>query len=127
MTASNKVAVVTGAGTGIGKAVAVALLRHGWKVALAGRRREPLEQAIRDAGADAASALAVPTDVADPASVQALFTATKQRFGRVDLLFNNAGISVGRPVRGPDVRAVEERRRHQPDGLVPVRTGRVPR
>jgi len=97
MTASNKVAVVTGAGTGIGKAVAVALLRHGWKVALAGRRREPLEQAIRDAGGDAASALAVPTDVADPASVQALFTATKQRFGRVDLLFNNAGISVGGP------------------------------
>ncbi len=97
MSASNKVAVVTGAGTGIGKAVAVALLRHGWTVALAGRRREPLEQAIRDAGGDAASALAVPTDVADPASVQALFTAAKQRFGRVDLLFNNAGISVGGP------------------------------
>ena len=98
MSASNKVAVVTGAGTGIGKAVAVALLRHGWKVALAGRRREPLEQAIRDAGGDAASALAVPTDVADPASVQALFTAAKQRFGRLDLLFNNAGISVGGPL-----------------------------
>jgi NAD(P)-dependent dehydrogenase (short-subunit alcohol dehydrogenase family) len=97
MSASNKVAVVTGAGTGIGKAVAVALLRHGWKVALAGRRREPLEQAIRDAGGDAAGALAVPTDVADPASVQALFTAAKQCFGRVDLLFNNAGISVGGP------------------------------
>jgi NAD(P)-dependent dehydrogenase (short-subunit alcohol dehydrogenase family) len=91
MSASNKVAVVTGAGTGIGKAVAIALLRHGWKVALAGRRREPLEQAIRDAGGDAAGALAVPTDVADPASVQALFTAATQRFGRVDLLFNNAG------------------------------------
>jgi NAD(P)-dependent dehydrogenase (short-subunit alcohol dehydrogenase family) len=97
MSASNKVAVVTGAGTGIGKAVAVALLRHGWRVALAGRRREPLEQAIRDAGVDAAGALAVPTDVADPASVRALFTATKERFGRVDLLFNNAGISVGGP------------------------------
>jgi len=97
MSASNKVAVVTGAGTGIGKAVAVALLRHGWEVALAGRRREPLEQAIRDAGGDAASALAAPTDVADPVSVQALFTGTKQRFGRVDLLFNNAGISVGGP------------------------------
>jgi NAD(P)-dependent dehydrogenase (short-subunit alcohol dehydrogenase family) len=97
MSASNKVAVVTGAGTGIGKAVAIALLRHGWKVALAGRRREPLEQAIRDAGGDAAGALAVPTDVADPASVQALFTAATQRFGRVDLLFNNAGISVGGP------------------------------
>jgi NAD(P)-dependent dehydrogenase (short-subunit alcohol dehydrogenase family) len=97
MSASNKVAVVTGAGTGIGKAVAVALLRHGWRVALAGRRREPLEQAIRDAGVDAAGALAVPTDVADPASVRALFAATKERFGRVDLLFNNAGISVGGP------------------------------
>jgi len=97
MSASNKVAVVTGAGTGIGKAVAVALLRHGWAVALAGRRREPLEQAIRDAGGDAASALAAPTDVADPVSVQALFTGAKQRFGRIDLLFNNAGISVGGP------------------------------
>ncbi len=97
MSASTKVAVVTGAGTGIGKAVAVALLRHGWRVALAGRRREPLEQAIRDAGVDAVGALAVPTDVADPASVRALFAATRERFGRVDLLFNNAGISVGGP------------------------------
>jgi NAD(P)-dependent dehydrogenase (short-subunit alcohol dehydrogenase family) len=97
MNASNRVAVVTGAGTGIGKAVAVALLRHGWRVALAGRRREPLEQAIRDAGTDAGSPLAVPTDVADPGSVRALFAATTERFGRVDLLFNNAGISAGGP------------------------------
>jgi NAD(P)-dependent dehydrogenase (short-subunit alcohol dehydrogenase family) len=97
MNASSKVAVVTGAGTGIGKAVAVALLRHGWSVALAGRRREPLDQAIVDAGGGAARAIAVPTDVADPASVDALFAAAKGAFGRVDLLFNNAGISIGGP------------------------------
>jgi len=97
MNASSKVAVVTGAGTGIGKAVAVALLRHGWNVALAGRRREPLDQAIVDAGSGATRAIAVPTDVADPASVDALFAAAKGAFGRVDLLFNNAGISIGGP------------------------------
>jgi NAD(P)-dependent dehydrogenase (short-subunit alcohol dehydrogenase family) len=87
-----KSAIVTGAGTGIGKAAALALLRSGYRVALAGRRREPLEQAIAQAGADSTRALAMPTDVADPDSVAALFAAVKSRFGRLDLLFNNAGI-----------------------------------
>ena len=92
MPSSPKFAVVTGAGTGIGKAVALALLKDGYRVALAGRRREPLEQAIAEAAAPAGAALAVPTDVGDPASVGALFARVREAFGRLDLLFNNAGI-----------------------------------
>jgi NAD(P)-dependent dehydrogenase (short-subunit alcohol dehydrogenase family) len=91
MTSSQQTAIVTGAGTGIGRAVAVALLNSGYRVALAGRRRELLDQAIAAASAPAGAALAVPTDVSDPASVRALFAATKAAFGRLDLLFNNAG------------------------------------
>ena len=87
---ANKVAVVTGAGTGVGKAVALALLREGYAVALAGRRKEQLDEAVREGGASA-KALAVPTDVTDPASVKALFAKVKETFGRLDLLFNNAG------------------------------------
>ena len=90
---SNKVAIVTGAGTGIGKAVAVALLQDGYRVALAGRRKEPLGQAVAAAGPSGAHALAVPTDVSDPQSVRALFARTTEAFGRLDLLFNNAGIN----------------------------------
>jgi NAD(P)-dependent dehydrogenase (short-subunit alcohol dehydrogenase family) len=92
MAAHNRVAIVTGGGTGIGKAAALALLKDGYRVALAGRRKEPLEKAIADAGVEAGRALAVPTDVADPKSVQALFAKTKQTFGRLDVLFNNAGV-----------------------------------
>ena len=84
------VAIVTGAATGIGKAIALALLSKGWQVAFSGRRKEALEAAIGEA-ADAAGALAVPSDVTDPASVKELFAATVARFGRVDLLVNNAG------------------------------------
>ena len=84
------VAIVTGAATGIGKAIALALLAHGWKVAFSGRRKEALEAAIGEAS-DPANALAMPSDVTDPASVKALFAATVERFGRVDLLVNNAG------------------------------------
>ena len=90
MTTSSKVAVVTGAGTGIGKASALALLAAGYSVALAGRRGELLEQTVTESGAGE-RAFAVPTDVARPASVNALFAATKAKFGRVDVLFNNAG------------------------------------
>ena len=93
MNSSTKVAIVTGAGTGIGKAVAVALLQEGYRVALAGRRKERLDQAVADAGPAGARALVVPTDVSDPQSVRALFVRTKEAFGRLDLLFNNAGIN----------------------------------
>jgi NAD(P)-dependent dehydrogenase (short-subunit alcohol dehydrogenase family) len=85
------VAVVTGAGSGIGRHVARALLAHGHRVALAGRRREPLEETLAGSAAGADAGIAVPTDVADPASVDALFDAVAARLGRVDLLFNNAG------------------------------------
>ena len=87
-----KCAVVTGAGTGIGKAAATALLHDGYRVAFAGRRREPLEAAIAEAKVPANQALAVPTNVADPASVAALFAEVKAAFGRLDVLFNNAGV-----------------------------------
>ena len=86
-----KVAIVTGAGTGIGKAAALALLHDGYCVVLAGRRAEPLAAVIALSGAGE-RALAVPTDVSDPDSVKALFDATVQAFGRVDVLFNNAGV-----------------------------------
>jgi NAD(P)-dependent dehydrogenase (short-subunit alcohol dehydrogenase family) len=83
------IAVVTGAGSGIGRAAAQALLADGWNVVLAGRREAQLRETLR--GGDG---LVVPTDVTDPASVSALFSATLQRYGRVDLLFNNAGIGL---------------------------------
>ena len=86
-----KIALVTGAGTGIGRATSLALLRAGYGVALAGRRPEPLTNVIAEAGDLAPHALAVATDVSDPASVDALFAAIETRFGRLDLLFNNAG------------------------------------
>ena len=87
-----RIAIVTGAGSGIGRAAALALLRDGWRVALAGRRREPLDAVASEAGVGG-STLVVPTDVSRPEDVQALFAATVERFGRVDLLFNNAGVS----------------------------------
>ncbi len=93
MAQPNKAAIVTGAGTGIGKAVALTLLRDGYRVALAGRRREPLEHTAAESG-DPARTLVVPTDVSDAGSVQALFAAVEEHFGRLDLLFNNAGIFV---------------------------------
>jgi NAD(P)-dependent dehydrogenase (short-subunit alcohol dehydrogenase family) len=85
-----RIAIVTGAGTGIGRAVALGLLEHGYSVLLAGRRAELLNQAVEASGAGA-RARAVPTDVADPHSVRALFDSTRDTFGRLDLLFNNAG------------------------------------
>lgn len=87
-----KVAIVTGAGSGIGKAAALALLQGGYRVVLAGRRQEPLADVAQVSGAPE-RALVVPADVSDEASVVALFDAALQAFGRVDVLFNNAGIS----------------------------------
>ena len=92
MSSSGKVAIVTGAGTGIGRAAALALLKEGYRVALAGRRKELLEQVAKEAGEGASRALVVQTDVADRDSIVALFAQTKQAFGRLDVLFNNAGI-----------------------------------
>jgi NAD(P)-dependent dehydrogenase (short-subunit alcohol dehydrogenase family) len=92
MNPETKVAIVTGAGSGVGKAAALALLREGYAVSLAGRRAEALKQVAAEAGQRGGQALAVPTDVTDPASVRALFAKTKEAFGRLDLLFNNAGI-----------------------------------
>ena len=92
MTSPSKVAIVTGAGTGVGKAAALALLAGGYCVVLAGRRPEPLADVITQSGA-ANRALAVPTDVSNPESVKALFDATVAKFGRVDVLFNNAGVN----------------------------------
>ncbi len=87
-----KVAVVTGASSGIGKACALALLKDGWQVALVGRRADALQAAIAEAGANSARALAVPTDVSNEEEVAQLFKSVTAKFGRVDLLFNNAGI-----------------------------------
>jgi NAD(P)-dependent dehydrogenase (short-subunit alcohol dehydrogenase family) len=92
MSSTQKIAIVTGAGTGIGRSTALALLREGYCVALAGRRAEMLEKVVKESGSPAEQALAVPTDVSDPAAVRGLFASTRKTFGRLDLLFNNAGI-----------------------------------
>jgi len=91
MTLPTKIALVTGAGSGIGRASALALLREGFSVVLAGRRREALEETVTRASADGKRTLVVPSDLSEPASVQALFAKTKDAFGRLDVLFNNAG------------------------------------
>jgi NAD(P)-dependent dehydrogenase (short-subunit alcohol dehydrogenase family) len=93
MAAHNRVAVVTGAGTGIGKASALALLRDGYRVVLTGRRKEMLDQAIAEAGAAGERATAIAADVSNPESVRSLFAQVKQKFGRLDVLFNNAGVN----------------------------------
>jgi NAD(P)-dependent dehydrogenase (short-subunit alcohol dehydrogenase family) len=93
MDASKKIAIVTGAGSGIGKCVAVALAREGYSVVLAGRRKELLEATALEARQSNSQTLVAPADVSDPASVRELFAKTKGAFGRLDLLFNNAGVS----------------------------------
>ena len=92
MSLPTKVALVTGAGTGIGKAVALALMREGYAVTLAGRRQDKLDETAAEGHAIGAQSLAVKTDVSDPDSVKAVFAKTKATYGRLDVLFNNAGI-----------------------------------
>src|SRR5688572_11354404 len=91
MSAKDRVAVVTGGGSGIGRATALAFIEDGWRVAVAGRRKEPLEETLKLGGVTGDRGLAVPTDVGNPDAVAALFKAVKDKFGRVDALFNNAG------------------------------------
>jgi NAD(P)-dependent dehydrogenase (short-subunit alcohol dehydrogenase family) len=106
MTPDSRIAIVTGAGSGIGRASAIALARAGWHVALAGRRAAALHETVQQAGDAAARLLPVPTDVVDPASVRALFDRVLAEFGRVDLLFNNAG--TGAPPVPIDELSVEQ-------------------
>jgi NAD(P)-dependent dehydrogenase (short-subunit alcohol dehydrogenase family) len=92
MATHSKVALVTGAGTGIGKAAALALLKDGYRVALTGRRQELLDRTVKDAGADGARALAIAADIGKPEQVRALFAKLRATWGRLDVLFNNAGM-----------------------------------
>ena len=91
MASNSKVAIITGAGSGIGKATALAFLSDGYRVAFAGRRRELLEDTIKEAGDKASCAIVVPADVSDPSAVKSLFSKTRDKFGRIDVIFNNAG------------------------------------
>ena len=94
MNTPQRVAIVTGAGSGIGKAVALGLLQEGYAVVLAGRRGDRLEETASESGSWRTHARAVPTDVTDPESVHRLFETTRESFGRLDVLFNNAGMNV---------------------------------
>ena len=99
MSSTGKVVIITGAGTGIGKSCALALLKDGWSVALAGRRAELLEKTREEAGEEGKNAIVVRTDVGDPEAVRGLFAKTKEVFGRLDVLFTNAGVGApGRPL-----------------------------
>ena len=98
MTSNGKVALVTGGGSGIGKAAAVALAKEGFTAVIAGRRPERLDEVAREIEGFGGQALAVPTDVTDQASIRNLFAKTKERFGRLDVLFNNAGFGAAAPI-----------------------------
>lgn len=111
---ADRVALITGAGSGIGRATALAFLADGYRVVLAGRHKEPLEETAKLAEAATKNALAVQADVTDPASVHALFARVHEVYGRLDVLFNNAGVSAqarapswqtaSRPARRPEAR-----------------------
>ena len=90
----SQIALVTGASSGIGKVCALALLKEGWQVVLVGRRADALTSTVAEAGANAGNAHAIPTDLSKEPEVKALFEQIRARFGRLDLVFNNAGISL---------------------------------
>ena len=92
MSTERKIAVVTGAGSGIGRRTALAFLDEGYSVVMAGRRKDPLKKTAAESGSADSRVLVVPTDVADPEAVTNLFAKTRESFGRIDVLFNNAGI-----------------------------------
>lgn len=96
MPSNGKVAIITGAGSGIGRSSALHLLKDGYSVVLAGRRQEPLDETIKLSGVNDSQALAVSADVSDPDSISKLFSKTEERFGRLDVLFNNAGVGAPR-------------------------------
>ena len=102
MTTSSKIALITGAGSGIGQASAVALAAQGWSVVLAGRRKDALEETVSMLP-EGTQSLAMPTDVTQVDQIRALFAATKERFGRLDLLFNNAGLGGGAPIEDLEI------------------------
>src|SRR5947208_6881640 len=102
MASNGKVALVTGGGSGIGKASALALAREGFAVVVAGRRPDPLQAVVSEIEGLQGKALGVPTDVGDPESVEALFAQTKATFGRLDVLFNNAGVGAASEIEALD-------------------------
>ena len=106
MISANKIAIVTGAGSGIGREVAINLLDRDYRVVLAGRRVHALQETIDRAGSAGGHAMAIGTDVSNPQSVQRLFNKTQEEFSRLDLLFNNAGANI--PARPLEEVAVEE-------------------
>ena len=125
VSAQGRVAVITGAGSGIGRAVTRVMLQDGYRVALAGRREPALRETLTEPhppGSD--QALVVPTDVTDSAAVAALFARVLDAWGRVDVLFNNAGRSAPRLRSRTTARRVARRRRHQPDRVLRMRPAR---
>ena len=98
MSSNGKVALVTGGGSGIGKAAAIALAKEGFAAVIGGRRVDRLEEVAHEIEGFGGQVLAVPTDVTDPASVKNIFAKTKERFGRLDVLFNNAGFGAAAPI-----------------------------
>jgi len=123
MDSSPKIAIVTGAGSGIGRYVAIALAQNGYSVVLAGRRKEPLEATALEVGQANYQTLVVPADVTDPASVRELFAKTKDVFGRLDLL--RRYLRPRHAARGLNVRALEVRGRYEPNWHVSLHAGSI--
>ena len=116
-----KVALITGSGTGVGKAAALALAKDGYAIVLTGRRKEMIDGVAQEIEALGAKALAVPADIGNPKDVENLFAKTKETFGRLDVLFNNAGIGApAMPLEESDLRALAGRGQHQSHRRLPL-------